>query len=35
LYIWQRNKQKGTKNGIKNDGKNGYREHPENQSSEK
>jgi hypothetical protein len=35
LYIWQRNKQKGTENVIKNDEKNGYREHPENQSSEK
>jgi hypothetical protein len=28
LCIWQRNKQKGIKNGMKNDVKNGYREHP-------
>ena len=28
LCIWQRNKQKETKNGMKNDVKNGYRETP-------
>jgi hypothetical protein len=33
--IWQRNKQKGTKNGTKNDGENGYREHPGKGISEK
>jgi hypothetical protein len=27
LSIWQRNKQKGTENGMKNDVKNVYREH--------
>ena len=28
LSIWQRNKQKGAKNGLQNDVKNVYREHP-------
>ena len=28
LSIWQRNKQKGTKNGMENDVENGYCEHP-------
>jgi hypothetical protein len=35
LSIWQRNKQKGTKNGMENDVKIGYREHPGNGIIEK
>jgi hypothetical protein len=35
LSIWQRNKQKGAKNGLQNDVKNVYREHPGKENLEK
>jgi hypothetical protein len=35
LSIWQRNKQKVAKNGIQNDVKNVYREHPGKEILEK
>ena len=35
LSIWQRNKQKGAKNGLQNDVKNVYREHPGMENLEK
>jgi hypothetical protein len=35
LSVWQKNKQKGAKNEIKNDVKNVYREHPGKENLEK